>query len=128
MSQRTSVIGERRKSKGSDLYQRIAGTHYQSVEIGEHTPGGSGGSGVRHSRVSPSPGRSTTIAYVQCPLSDPDVINLAGNVLAIPLAAIQTNVSQATAPSAAGTTSMLSKASGLCRAKISYNTYFIEWY
>lgn len=40
---------------------------------------------VRHSRVSPSPGRSSSIAYSSCPVSDPDNV---GNCLAIPMSAI----------------------------------------
>lgn len=40
---------------------------------------------VRHSRVSPSPGRGSSIAYSSCPVSDPDII---GNVLAIPMSSI----------------------------------------
>lgn len=42
---------------------------------------------VRHSRVSPSPGRGSSIAYAYspCPASDPDII---GNVLAIPMSSI----------------------------------------
>lgn len=40
---------------------------------------------VRHSRVSPSPGRSLSIAYSSCPISDPDIIS---NVLAIPMSSI----------------------------------------
>lgn len=40
---------------------------------------------VRHSRVSPLPGRGSSIAYSSCPVSDPDIVN---NVLAIPMSAI----------------------------------------
>lgn len=102
MTQPTGGIAERRKSKGSDLYQRINGTHYQSVGTNErHLFNGRNG----NSRVSPSPGRHTTIAYSPCPLADPDVINIVGNVLAIPLSAIQTNTTAtatATATAASG--------------------------
>ncbi|XP_055906031.1 uncharacterized protein LOC129941431 isoform X2 [Eupeodes corollae] len=45
----------------------------------------------RHSRVSPSPGRGSKIAYSPCPRSDPQEIEMAGNCLAIPMSAIQTN-------------------------------------
>lgn len=84
MIQRSGNI-ERRKSKGSDLYQRVGGAYYQSLSINER------GTSGRHSRVSPSPGRGITIAYSPCPSSDPRAINLAGNVLAIPLSAIETS-------------------------------------
>lgn len=40
---------------------------------------------VRHSRVSPLPGRGSSVAYSQCPGSDPDMM---GNVLAIPMSSI----------------------------------------
>lgn len=85
---------ERRKSKSSELYQRVGGAHYQSMSINERVASG------RHSRVSPSPGRGTTIAYSPCPLSDPHVINLSGNVLAIPLSAIETSTTSTGAANA----------------------------
>lgn len=40
---------------------------------------------VRHSRVSPLPGRGSSVAYSSCPVSDPDAVN---NVLAIPMSSI----------------------------------------
>lgn len=45
---------------------------------------------VRHSRVSPLPGRGSSVAYSPCPGSDPDMIMGSSNVLAIPMSAIQT--------------------------------------
>lgn len=46
---------------------------------------------VRHSRVSPVPGRGSVVAYSQCPDVDPDAAMMAGNVLAIPMSSINTN-------------------------------------
>lgn len=92
---------ERRKSKGFELYQRIDGGHYQSLNMSERGLTG------RHSRVSPSPGRGTTLAYSPCPLTDPDdFMNMAGNVLAIPLSAIQTDTAASV---------KLALAPGVCR-------------
>lgn len=45
---------------------------------------------VRHSRVSPLPGRGSAVAYSTCPGSDPDMLDGNLNVLAIPMSAIQT--------------------------------------
>lgn len=49
---------------------------------------------VRHSRVSPIPGRGSAVAYSPCPGSDPDMLG-SSNVLAIPMSAIQTTNSAA---------------------------------
>ena len=51
---------------------------------------------VRHSRVCPSPGRGSAIAYSPCPRSDSTSPPqgqemLLGNVLAIPMSAIKTD-------------------------------------
>lgn len=43
----------------------------------------------RHSRVSPVPGRGSSVAYSPCPEADPDGI-MSGNVLAIPMSSINT--------------------------------------
>ncbi|XP_055390557.1 uncharacterized protein LOC129619338 isoform X3 [Condylostylus longicornis] len=46
--------------------------------------------GGRHSRVSPSPGRGSKVAYSPLPRSDPQDMELNRNCLAIPLSSIQT--------------------------------------
>lgn len=54
-----------------------------NTEMSERTLSG------RYSRISPSPGKGSSIAYSPCPRSD-DEMSGGSNVIAIPLSAIQT--------------------------------------
>lgn len=47
----------------------------------------------RYSRISPIPGKGSSVAYSPCPRSDDEML---GNVIAIPLSAIQTGNSTTT--------------------------------
>lgn len=69
----------------------------------------------RHSRVSPVPGRGSLVAYTPCPGNDPDAcygeigggssIGF-GNVLAIPMSAIQTGTSSSKTIGGSGSNSV----------------------
>jgi len=78
-------------------------------ERGNGVGGGATLTTGRHSRVSPSPGRGTKIAYTQLPTNDPYEMKQQRNCLAIPMSTLQTlttntNGAAATTATATSTT------------------------